>query len=142
NWGENDKVYQFTKGLKRELASQIRPHLVFQNNPTLDRVIEVSRQIEENSQTFPETVVGFYNQPTQYNYGPGMSNNNNNYLQPSYPQQNYIEGAVAKALSPLLQALGNLSLGQPVQQPIQNPVPVDNNNNYNNNRGFRNNNNN
>ena len=42
NWGESDKVYYFTKGLRREIGYQLRPHLIFWNNITLDQVIEAA----------------------------------------------------------------------------------------------------
>ena len=124
-WGEPEKIYQFTKGLRREIASQIRPHLTFRNNATFEQVIEAARQLEENNRDYPEALVGFGGILTT---PPPVTQ--------TYPtSQNDVESAVAKALAPLLQALGGLTLNTPnVTPPVQgnyiNNIP---NNNYNNN---------
>jgi hypothetical protein len=41
-WSEADKIYQFTKGLRKEIACQLNPQLTFQNNLTLDQTIEAA----------------------------------------------------------------------------------------------------
>jgi hypothetical protein len=114
NWNPSDKIYQFTKGLRREIAYQIRPHLTFQNNVTLEQVIEVARQLEENNCSYPEVLTGFHNQIP----------NNPMQLKYSQPiiQQDPVEAAVNKALSPLLQALGQLTINSqiPSAPPVNN----------------------
>src|SRR6185436_4294089 len=88
--------------LRREIAYQIRPHLTFQNNVTLEQVVEVARQLEKNNCSYPEVLTGFHNQ---------ISNNpmQLNYSQPLM-QQDPVEAAVNKALNLLLQALGQLTM--------------------------------
>jgi hypothetical protein len=121
NWTENDRIYHFTKGLRKEIAFQIRPQLTFQNNVTLEQTVEAARQLEENNLAHPEALAGMY----------GLTPNPvNNYYQPQSSAQNSVETAVNNALAPLLQALGNLNIGS------------GNNNEPNrnvNNQGFRNN---
>ena len=135
HWNESDKVYQFTKGLRREIASQLNPHITFQNNLTLDQIIEAARRMEENNKAYPEALVGFQhsynNQPVAMSY-PNLT-----------PQTDPVELAVNKALSPILQALEKLTLGQGnnnarnMNQSSQYNRPNNNNNN-----GYNNNNNN
>ena len=129
NWNSSDKIYQFTKGLRREIAYQIRPHLTFQNDVTLEQVIEVARQLEENNCSYPEVLTGFHNQipnnPMQLNYS-----------QPTI-QQDPVEAAVNKALSPLLQALGQLTMNPQIPSVVPETYRQGNQNNRQNNRQQR-----
>ena len=81
NWTESDKVYYFTKELRHEIALQLRPHLTFRANVTLEQVIEAARQMEENNVAYPEALTGFYNpmintSPVTMNYNPPLTNSN------------------------------------------------------------------
>jgi Retrotransposon gag protein/Zinc knuckle len=136
-WSEADKIYQFTKGLRREIASQLNPHLTFQNNLTLDQTVEAARRMEENNRVYPEALMGF------------QHSHNNNPIAMTYPnpipQLDPVELAVNKALTPFLQALEKLTIGQGNNNAGNtNPPPQSNRpyNNYNNNNGYNNNNNN
>src|SRR6185369_12512432 len=122
HWSEQDKIYQFTKGLRREIAFQVRPLLAFRQNATLEQVIEVARQMDENNRDYPEALMGF-----------GGTTTNPPPVTQNYPApQNNVEVAVAKALAPLLQALGGLSINTP-NTPVTLPTQGNNNhNNYNN----------
>ena len=89
NWSEQDKIYQFMKGLRREIAFQIRPLLSFRHNTTLEQVIEAAHQMDENNKDYPEALIGFGGNHTS---PPPISQN--------YPApQNDIEAAVLKALA-------------------------------------------
>jgi hypothetical protein len=132
---ETEKVFHFTKGLRREIASQVTSQLTFQPNATLDQVIEAASRIEKHGQMYPETLVGFYNQ--SYNSNPTPQLNQYQLPMNAYPQQQQIQPApmtnTNDALAAILQTLGNLNLNQ---APVQN-IP---NNNYNmqrNNQGNR-----
>ncbi|RHZ79025.1 hypothetical protein Glove_152g60 [Diversispora epigaea] len=105
NWSESDRIYNFTKGLRKEIAFQIRPQLAFQHNITLEQTIEAVRQLEENNLTHPEIFAGMYG--TGYNSVP-----THNQFPQQTPMQNSVENAVNNALAPILQALGNLNLNQ------------------------------
>jgi Retrotransposon gag protein/Zinc knuckle len=146
HWSQADKIYQFTKGLRREIACQLNPHLTFQNNLTLDRTIDAARRMEENNRVYPEALLGFQHP------------HNNNPISMTYsnpiPQIDPVEVAVNKALNPFLQALEKLTIGQGnnntgnTNPPPQSNRPYNNynnngyNNNNNNNNGYNNNNNN
>lgn len=133
---ESEKVFHFTKGLRREIASQVTSQLTFQPNATLDQVIEAASRIEKHGQMYPETLVGFYNQSNYSNQVPRL----NQYQMPMnvYPQQQQIQQApmtnTNDALAAILQTLGNLNLNQ---APVQN---IPNNNNYSNNYNMQRNN--
>jgi hypothetical protein len=133
NMLETEKVFHFTKGLRREIAAQITSQLTFQPNATLEQVIQAASQIENHGKMYPETLIGFY----------GQSNNQNQLMQPSQPlmpTNNFLQQTtppptnVNDTLTALLQALGNLNLNQ---NPVQSNT---NSNNNNNNQGFRRNN--
>lgn len=126
NWNPADEIYQFTKGLRREIAYQLRPHLTFQNNVNLEQVIEVARQLEENNYSYPEALTGFHNQ---------IPNNpfQQNFSQPIV-QQDPVEAAINKALSPLLQALGQLTINSQNTHVNNNGNNQGNQNNKQNNR--------
>ena len=57
HWSEQDKIYQFTKGLRREIAFQVRPLLAFRQNATLEQVIEIARQMDENNRDYLEALM-------------------------------------------------------------------------------------
>src|SRR6185436_2551070 len=59
HWSKQDRIYQFTKGLRREIAFQVRLLLAFRRNATLEQVIEVARQMDENNRDYPEALMGF-----------------------------------------------------------------------------------
>src|SRR6185295_762198 len=124
HWNEQDKIYQFTKGLRRKITFQVRPLLAFRQNATLEQVIEVARQMDKNNRDYPEALMGF-----------GGATTNPPPVTQNYPApQDNVEAAVAKALAPLLQALGGLSITTP-NTPVIPPTQGNNNyNNYNNNR--------
>jgi Retrotransposon gag protein/Zinc knuckle len=129
---ESEKVFHFTKGLKRELASQITTQLTFQPNATLEQVIEAASQMENHGKLYPETLVGFYG---HYNHVPQMSQYQqpqNNYLPPPVTQnQNVVTNDSVMAI---LQALGNMNLNQSTPQ-------NNNNTNYNQSNNYNRNNN-
>src|SRR6185369_12991741 len=93
-------------------------------NATLEQVIEVARQMDENNRDYPEALMGF-----------GGTTTNPPPITQNYPaSQNNVKVAVAKALAPLLQALGGLFINTP-NTPVTPPMQGNNNyNNYNNNR--------
>src|SRR6185436_2185278 len=91
HWSEQDKIYQFTKGLRREIAFQVCPLLAFRQNTILEQVIKVARQMDENNRDYPETLMGF-----------GGTTTNPPPVTQNYPApQDNVEAAVAKALAPL-----------------------------------------
>lgn len=131
---ESEKIFNFTKGLRREIAAHVSTQLSFQPNPTLEQVIEAASRMEKHGQMYPETLIGFY----------GQTSNSNQIMPPvqyQQPMNNYVQPQIQAApitnanetLNVLLQALGNLNLNQ---TPVQNNP----NNNYNmrrNNQGNR-----
>ena len=64
NMPESEKVFHFTKGLRREIAAQVASQLTFQSNVTFEQVVEAASQMENHGRLYPETLVGFYNQST------------------------------------------------------------------------------
>jgi hypothetical protein len=116
---ESEKVFHFTKGLKREIASQITSQLTFQPHATFEQVVEAASQIENHGKLYPETLVGFYSQ---------YQNSQMNQLQPvqyQIPQQPPAQNAITnETIMAILQTLGNLNMNQ--NTPQQN-----NNSNYN-----------
>jgi len=133
NWSEADRIYNFTKGLRKEIAFQIRPQLAFQNNITLEQTIEAARQLEENNITHPEIFAGMYG--SGYNPVPI-----HNQFPQQTPVQTSVENAVNNALAPILQALGNLNLSPAnSNMGLSNQLPPinrpNNNGNLNNNNG-------
>ncbi|CAG8802735.1 20391_t:CDS:2, partial [Dentiscutata erythropus] len=119
NWSEQDKIYQFMKRLRREIAFQIRPLPSFRHNTTLEQVIEAARQIDENNKDYPEALMGF-----------GENHTSPSPISQNYPApQNDIKAAVTKALAPLIQALGRLAVNIP-NVPTS-PSTQGNNNNIN-----------
>jgi hypothetical protein len=138
HWTESDKVYQFTKGLRREIACQLNPHLTFQNNLTLDQVIEAARRMEENNRVYPEALLGFQQPHINNPVAMAYSHQNPNLI----PQNDPVEAAINKALNPLIQALEKLALGQGNNNTENTNQTQSNRPNYNNNSNFGNNNNN
>jgi hypothetical protein len=140
HWTDSDKIYQFTKGLRREIACQLNPHLTFQQNLTLDQVIDAARRMEDNNKIYPEAMVGFQqsyiNNPVTVTYP-------NSTLPPAIPQSDPVETAINKALNPLIQALEKLTMGQGNNNNNNvNPNQFNRPNSYNNNNNGNNNNNN
>src|SRR6185436_3373253 len=80
--------------------------------------------MDENNRDYPEALMGF-----------GGTTTNPPPVTQNYPApQSNVEAAVAKALAPLLQALGGLSINTPSTS-VTSPMQGNNNhNNYNNNR--------
>lgn len=108
-WTDQEKIYQFTKGLRREIVYQLKPHLTLQPGMTFEQAIALARQFEQNNKEFPEAMLGFNAQTINQ---PVVSNQ----------QNNDIETVVAKALGPLIQALNGLNLqsGNNAQSPPNN----------------------
>jgi uncharacterized FlaG/YvyC family protein len=102
-WSEDEKVWQFLKGLRKDVAYQARPLILSQENPTLEAAIRIARQFEENSQTYPEVAAG---------YGAAMYTNAQG-LTPTRGQENnkedVIERIVQKALAPIVEKLQRIT---------------------------------
>jgi hypothetical protein len=127
-FSESERIFQFTKGLRREIAAQVTSQLTFQQNPRFDQVVDAAGQIEAHGRMYPETLVGFYSQQ------PPSTNQyltNNFAAQTQAPLNNQITN---DTLATLLQALSNLNLNQPQNLP-QNNSNNNNGNINNNNRG-------
>jgi len=123
---ESEKVFHFTKGLRREIAAQVTSQLSFQPNATFEQVVESASQVERHGQMYPETLVGFYGQIN--NMGNQVPNNQypltNQSVMNNYSQSNASNNSnVNDTLNAILQALGSLNLNQ-------NSAPVNNNSNY------------
>jgi len=58
-WSEDEKVWQFLKGLRKDIAYQARPFIMSQEKPTLEKAIRTAKQFEENAQTYPEAATGY-----------------------------------------------------------------------------------
>src|SRR5688572_28439091 len=91
--------------MRREVAFQIRPHLTFRQDITLEQVIEAARQLEENNKVYPESLAGF--QSPHFNTPLVVST-----YTPPPPQTATVEEAVSKALTPLIKAMEQLVLSQ------------------------------
>ncbi|RHZ88369.1 hypothetical protein Glove_23g232 [Diversispora epigaea] len=55
---EDEKIWQFLKGLRKDIAYQARPLILSQENSSLEVAIRIVKQFEENAQTYPEVTVG------------------------------------------------------------------------------------
>ena len=58
-WSENEKIWHFLKGLRKDVAYQARPLILSQENPSLEAAVRIAKQFEENAQTYPETAFGY-----------------------------------------------------------------------------------
>jgi Retrotransposon gag protein/Zinc knuckle len=119
---ESEKVFHFSKGLRREIAAQVTTQLTFQPNATLEQMIEAASQIENHGKLYPETLVGFYSNPQVNQY------QRNNYLPlPAPPAQNPLTN---ESVLSILQALGNLNLNQQSHPQSNNVDSYNQNNNF------------
>ncbi|KAG9301430.1 hypothetical protein G9A89_018102 [Geosiphon pyriformis] len=57
NWTEEQKIHFFTKGLKTDLFYALWPFLALKNNSTMDMVIELAQQIEDNQRMHLEFIL-------------------------------------------------------------------------------------
>ncbi|KAG9301527.1 hypothetical protein G9A89_008379 [Geosiphon pyriformis] len=55
NWTEEQKIYFFTKRLRTDLLYALWPFLALKDNPTMDMVIELAQQIEDNQKMYLES---------------------------------------------------------------------------------------
>ncbi|CAG8777613.1 18196_t:CDS:2, partial [Dentiscutata erythropus] len=53
-WSNDEKVWHFLKGLRKDIAYQARPLILSRENSTLESAVRIAKQFEENVQTFPE----------------------------------------------------------------------------------------
>jgi hypothetical protein len=102
-WGEDEKVWHFLKGLRKDVAYQARPLILSQENPSLEAAIRIAKQFEENVQTYPETAFGY--SATAYANSQGFT--------PTYGQsknrEDEIERIVQKALAPIVEKLQKIT---------------------------------
>jgi hypothetical protein len=102
-WSEDEKVWQFLKGLRKDIAYQSRPLILSQENPSLEAAIRIAKQFEENAQTYPEATVGYgattYVNPQVFTPNRGQDNN----------REDVIERIVQKALAPIVEKLQKIT---------------------------------
>jgi hypothetical protein len=102
-WSEDEKVWQFLKGLRKDIAYQARPLILSQENPSLEAAIRIAKQFEENAQTYPEATVGYgattYMNPQGFTPNRGQDNN----------REDVIERIVQKALAPIVEKLQKIT---------------------------------
>src|SRR3954447_17465405 len=68
-WSEDEKVWQFLKGLRKDITYQARSFIMSQEKPTLEKAIRTAKQFEENAQTYPEAATGYTIHVAQINFG-------------------------------------------------------------------------
>jgi len=105
---ENAKIHEFTKGLRREIASTVNNLIGLRDDETLTQAIEVARRIESNLQTNDsnKTQVHFVSSTPVF---PAQSKDPNDEL------IERLTSNIAKILEPLVQSLNR----RPYQLPPQ-----------------------
>jgi hypothetical protein len=102
-WSEDEKVWQFLKGLRKDVAYQARPLILSQENPSLEAAIRTAKQFEEHAQTYPEATIG---------YGVATYANTQGFT-PTYSQDNNREDAIGRivqeALAPIVKTLQKIT---------------------------------
>jgi hypothetical protein len=98
-WSEDEKVWHFLKGLRKDVAYQARPLILSQENSTLEMAIRIARQFEENAQTYPETAVRYGVVAPAEMQGLVSTCNRDN------EKEDKIEQIVQKALVPITETL-------------------------------------
>jgi hypothetical protein len=94
-WSEDEKVWQFLKGLRKDIAYQARPFIMSQERPTLEKAIQTAKQFEENAQTYPEAATGYATMTSMNMQGSVPLRNKNN------DNDDAIERIVQKAFAPI-----------------------------------------
>ena len=135
-WTEDEKVWQFLKGLRKDIAYQARPFIMSQERPTLEKAIQTAKQFEENAQTYPEAATGYTTMTSMNMQGSVPLRNKNN------DNDDAIERIVQKAFAPIAETLQKLIEKGERPNNTFNSRPNYNNNNrgqgynsYNGNRG-------
>jgi len=135
-WSEDEKVWQFLKGLRKDIAYQARPFIMSQEKPTLEKAIRTAKQFEENAQTYPEAATGYTTTTSMSMQGSVPIRNRSN------DNKDIIERIVQKAFAPIAETLQKIiEKGERAPNTFNNRPNYNNNNrgqgynNYNNNRG-------
>ena len=102
-WSEDEKVWQFLKGLRKDIAYQARPLILSQENPSLEAAIRIAKQFEENAQTYPEATVRYGT--TTYANPQGFTPNRDH----DKNREDVIERIVQKALAPIVEKLQKIT---------------------------------
>ena len=123
-WSEDEKVWQFLKGLRKDIAYQAQPFIMSQERPTLEIAIRTAKQFEENDQTYPDAAIGYTTTTSTSMQRPVQFRNK------SDENDDTIERIVQKAFAPIAETL------QKIIERGERPTNIPNSRpNFNSNRG-------